>query len=526
MSESTEHSRRVALRCEGLWKSYDQHAVLKDLNLVVHAGEVCALLGRNGAGKSTLVKILSGAVRPDSGAIFGEEGTSLRFTSPREAMRQGIVPVHQKLSLFPHLSVRENLLGFYHALHRVQRDDDRVAPSNERLGELLAQLNLNLSLDTLVETLPLEDRQIIEIGRALVMNPRLLILDEPTAAADVKAIERLHGIVRGLTVNGIAVIYVSHRLDEVRQISDTLTLLRDGRAHIENAPMSSITNDQISAAMSADNPLAETLRSPPAQPRSDAPMAPRNVLEIKGLQVRSDSNPVSARIESGEIIGIAGLAGSGAMDLGLILGGIQPILAGELRLNGRRLTSANRAAYVRAGIGLIPQDRDTEGLFGILSALHNVSVQTLHEDSHLGVLSARSELKRITPIMESLRVRPIAPYAPAGSFSGGNAQKLVIGRQIADRRMRILVALEPTRGVDANARSQVWQELFTLRDRGILIIVVSTDTDELVHLCGKVYTMIDGSPGPTLVNPKTESEIFNAIAVAHHGFTVTQLGRA
>lgn len=466
------------LQAARLAKRYGATTALVDARLSLRAGRVHALMGENGAGKSTLVRILVGAQRPDAGELRSE-GRPVTIGSVRAARGLGIVPVHQHLTLFPTLSVRENLSAFeLCGGHRL-----RAAPlmmDREQARGLLARVGLSIDLHARVAQLSLGERQLLEIARGLGQQCRVLVLDEPTAALSAAESRRLFGVVRELCSQGVAVLFISHKLDEIDALADDVTVMRDGRTVIDAADSRSLPRHELLAAMLGHLPHDHVH---PARHATDV------VMRAEGLKLRPQSAPSDLHVRAGEIVGLVGLAGSGVLDLGQALAGAWRIAGGTVRLLQRPLRAARRDQALVRGIGLVPADRHDEGLFDHLSATINATVCALGQFGRLGWLNLRRERMVAAAWLQRLGLQPLAPLHPASGFSGGNQQKLLIARSLMREDLRVLVALEPTRGVDVGARQRIHESLLEACARGIAIVVASSDLDEVCTLCERVYVV-------------------------------------
>jgi ABC-type sugar transport system ATPase subunit len=446
----------------------------------MHRGEVHALLGENGAGKSTLVKILVGAVRPDDGRIV-LEGEPVRFRGVGDAVARGIVPIYQQLSLIPHLSVAENLFAFDLARgFGLRRAGERGWQGRAR--HALRAVGLSVDPRIPAGELSLAQRQLVEISRSVIRDCRVLILDEPTTTLNAAEIEHLFAVVRRLRSQGRGVLFISHRLDEVAAIADRVSVLRDGATVMDGVPISETNTEGIVRAMVGRPVTAAAL--PQTAQKDEA---------LRGERLTSPGAfaDVGVRVRTGEVLGVVGLIGSGAAELGETLAGAR-VASGRLVVGGRALRPGDRAAALRAGVGFVPADRDRDGVFPTLPVLDNGSVSVLREISRGGWLSRARERSRLLPRLRELSVKPLDPAANIRGLSGGNQQKVLVARCLAGESLKVVVAIEPTRGVDVGARRDIHDALLKAAAGGAGVVVVSSDLDEVVAVSHRVLVMREG----------------------------------
>jgi ribose transport system ATP-binding protein len=481
-----------------LAKAFGGVLALDDASFSAQAGEVHALVGENGAGKSTLIKILCGRLRPDSGAVR-IKGRPVELRSPEDVHALGARTVFQELTLFPGMTVAENLLVRREprgALGLIQRR--RLAGEAEaifaRLG--LAQIDPG----ELVEDISLAQRQIVEIVRAVLNEPEILFLDEPTSSLVEREVEWLFGLVRDLRARGVAIVFTSHRWREVVSIADRITIFRNGR---QVGTFSEIDEDQAVALMVGRE--VKTLY-PPLPP---AP-AGEPALEVMGLAGRGLAE-VSLTLGKGEILGVGGLAGHGHRELFFTLFGAMKSTAGTVTVAGRpvRLRTPRDAIHAGLGIALVPEDRKTEGLLLPMSVKINLTLAVLGRISWLGLVRGGRELKWTREMVESLRVRPPDLARPVGTLSGGNQQKILIGRWLI-ANCGVLLFYDVTRGVDIATKHEIYQLVGRLAREGRAILFYSSDAEELAHLAHRVIVMREGRVAAELEPPMTSEEIVSS----------------
>lgn len=473
-----------ALRIELLTKQFGTTVALKDASFLVEVGSVHALLGENGAGKSTLVKLLSGLLSPDSGTIelFGGR---VAFDGPRQAHACGVQTAFQELTLVKDLTVAENMLlpaaphGWFGQLRR-RHGRDLVASH-------LAENGLNgVEPDTLVADLELSIRQKIEILRAIFRSPRILLLDEPTSTLSGRDIEWLGGRIASLRSCGVTVVFISHRMREVRQFCDRLTVLRNGQS-IGTEAIDAVS-DQDVVRMIIGRSLDATFPARPTAPVSRPP-----VLRGSSLSTAGKLRDVSFTLHRGEILGIAALQGMGQADLFHTCFGMEPLLAGNLYVNEQAviIASPKDAVSRRIGISLVPEDRKTEGLFLKLSGRFNVSLPVIDLFVRFGLIDTAAETRAVAGVLEQVGVAPRALFEPASAFSGGNQQKLMIAKWLLTGS-RILLLFDPTRGVDIGTKHQIYLLMRAFVNAGGSILFYSTEIPEILNMCDRVLVLYQG----------------------------------
>ncbi|MDI3341489.1 MAG: sugar ABC transporter ATP-binding protein [Sphaerobacter sp.] len=499
---------QIALTAHQLVKRYGGVVALADGSLEVRSGEVVALVGANGSGKSTLGKIITGAVAPDGGQLI-LDGRAVHFPSPQAARRAGIAAVYQDLSLVPDLTVAENIWLAHEPIGwgwRVRRGAMREATA--RLLDLFAgTVRSTLTPETPVAALPPDERQIVEILKALSLNPRLMILDEATASLDSNQVARLFELVARWKAEGMAVIFVSHRMEEIFRLADRAVVLRSGQT-VGTRDLRT-TSEQELVALMIEGGLAVESRSAAGATRG----AER--LRVAGLRAGAVRG-VDLSLHDGEIVGLGGLRGQGQTDLLLALFGALPF-TGEVRLAGQPVRFTHPSQAMEAGIAFVPGDRTREGLLPIRSILENLLLPSWHRYGALLRLTqarrdAQAMAQRLNLVMESLD-------APVSSLSGGNAQKVVLGKWLL-REPRLLLLDDPTKGVDVGAKREFYQSLEELRDAGVAILLYSSDDEELLGLCDRVLVLRDGQVRAELAGPTlTRAELVSASIGALMGET-------
>ena len=465
-------------------KSFGGVRALAGVSLDIVAGEVHGLVGANGAGKSTLIRILAGLEHPDGGAIL-IDGQPVAIDTPHVATRHGLSFIHQELALVTGMNVIENImLGAPKRTRlgsvdwrRVMRD---VAPVARRVG-------IAFPLTAQVSALSTAERWLVSICRALVRKSRLIVMDEPTASLSVHESERLYAIVRELSRSGVAVLYVSHRLDEILDLCDRVTVFRDGRSVMQVRREDLTRRGLIEAIVGGAAPEAVAH----APPRRDAAV----VLRARRRQPRAAaSRGASLDLHRGEVLGLAGLVGAGRSELVRMIFGADRPDGGTMAIDGRPYAPRSPAAAMQAGIGLVPEERRSEGLVLLKSIAFNIGLANpdkLKAAPGIPVVSMRRRNTLAEEMIARLRVKAPGPDAPVGRLSGGNQQKVVIGKWLA-RAPRILILDEPTRGVDIGARAEIHRLVRELAASGMSVIVISSEAEELPELCDRVLVMVEG----------------------------------
>ena len=469
------------LSVDGMAKRYGATVALDGVELRVRPGEVHALIGENGAGKSTLVGVLAGAVRPDHG-VMHVSGERYAPDSPLAARRHGVALIHQELSLCPHLTVAENvMLGGEIARHGwIDR-----ARMRTRALELLDELpHPEIHPDRALGDLSLAARQIVEICRTLAADARVLLMDEPTSSLQAADVARLFALIRRLSARGIAVVYISHFLEEVRQIADGYTVLRDGRS-VATGTIADTTNDELIARMVG---RAATGLFPVRRTRPDANVA----LAVRDLSAPPRLVRASFDLHRGEILGVAGLLGSGRTEMVRAIFGLEAPVAGTITHRGRTTNTARTADRVRDGVGYVSEDRKGEGLALPMSITDNLcATRPALAFGPLGLLDLAAQRAHARRWIGELRMRAQSPRQPVRALSGGNQQKVALGR-LLHQEAEVLLLDEPTRGIDIGSRAEIYEIIARQADAGCGVLVVSSYLPELLGLCDRIAVMCRG----------------------------------
>ena len=463
-------------------KRYGGVRALERASFACHAGRIHALLGENGAGKSTLIKVMAGVVQPDAGRLL-LQGQPRRFSHPQEAVAAGIACIFQELSLLPDLSVADNICitnpprryGFID--RRAQRRIAEAALERAGAGDIhpLAP----------VSSLPLSQRQLVEIAKALAREPRILILDEATSALPAAEVERVFTLLRRLRDEGLAIVYISHRMHEVKALADDCSVFRNGR-DVASFPAGTRTDAQVVEMMIGRDLAHAFPPKPPPPPEDRAP-----ALELRRLSWGGRLHDVSLAVRPGEIVGLGGLDGQGQRELFLALFGVLRGVQGELRVDGRPASIGGPREARRLGLALVPEDRKTDGLLLPMSVSDNLSLAALPRFGRAGVLRQDEESSAVEGVARRLAIKAGSLHDAVATLSGGNQQKVVIGKWLLNAP-RVLLLNDPTRGIDVGTRQEIYALVRTLADEGAAVLLYATDYAELIGSCDRVAVMYDG----------------------------------
>jgi ABC-type sugar transport system ATPase subunit len=473
----------AVLEARSLRKEYPGTLALDDVSARFEGGSIHALIGKNGAGKSTFVRILAGAVRPTAGELL-LNGRPISCASPREALHQGIATVHQELSLVPELTVAENImLGRLPTRPGTGGMLVNWKATHARAEQVLSALNVVLDVRRPARALGVAHQQIVEIARAMSYSPKVLLLDEPTSALAQGEAERLFSLLRDLASRGVIILYITHRLQEIPAIADTVTVLRNGR-HAGTIPVREATPEQMARMMFGD--VVRSHRPADITPGGEL------LLEVRGLTSPGKFSDVSFSVRAGEIVGIAGLLGSGRTELLRSIAGADPPVGGDVVLRGRRVRPDSPARMKSLGVVLAPENRKDEGLIQILSSRENLVLPALRRITRAGTTTRARERAAVAPLVRSLGIHMPDVDAPVSVLSGGNQQKIVLGKWLLAGASVILLD-EPTRGIDVQAKQQVFDIVWSLSRQGIATLVVSSELEELPDLCHRILVMRHGA---------------------------------
>ncbi len=469
---------RPVIAVSDLSKSFGGVHALKGVHLELFAGEVHALLGENGAGKSTLIKTMTGVYQPDGGTLL-LDGEPITFTGTRDAQAHGIAAIYQEPSLFPDLDIAENIL-----VGRQPTRGGRVdwKATYREAGALLARLGVKLDPRTKARSLSVAQQQMVEIARALSLDARVLIMDEPTSSLTLGEVEELFKIVRQLRAEGTAIVFISHRLEELFAIADRVTTLRDG-TYVGTRAMANVTTEELIQMMVGRN-LDELF---PKQ----AVEAGEVILEVEGLGAQGFFSNVSFNLRKGEILGVSGLIGAGRTDVARALFGTLTPDKGSVRFNGRPVTIRNPDEAMALGIGYVPEDRKLHGLVLEMSIANNITLPILPSLARMGWIDRKQEQARALADARKLEVKMSSPRQKAAELSGGNQQKVVLAKWLGTQP-QVLILDEPTRGIDVGTKAAVHGLMSALAAQGMAILMISSELPEVLGMSDRILVMREG----------------------------------
>jgi rhamnose transport system ATP-binding protein len=473
------NARKPIVELSGITKRFDAVQALRGVELTLVPGEVHALVGENGAGKSTLVKILAGIYQPDAGEIT-YDGKPVTIHSPLDAREKGIVVIHQHPSLFPDLDVAENMFMGRHPTSSIGRIDWRDLRA--RVQEALDSLGVGFTATTPVQALSVADRQLVEIAKALTLDAQVLIMDEPTASLSSREVDRLFAIIRQLRSQGVAILFIGHRLEEIFEISDRITVYRDG-GHVLTEP-------------TADLSIPETIRAMVGRqldalfPKEPAEIG-KTVLEVRQLTRTGAFEQVSFSLRQGEILGLFGLVGAGRTEIARVIFGVDEPESGEVQIDGRTTEIDSPAAALAAGLAYVPEDRHAEGLILPFPILNNITLPSIRRLSRRGLIDRAQERRISNDEVVQLQVKAAGLNQIVSELSGGNQQKVVIGKWLATNP-RILILDEPTRGIDIGTKAEVHRIISQLAGQGLAILMISSELPEILGMSDRVLVMHEG----------------------------------
>lgn len=472
------NEKKILLECRNINKTFGSNHVLTDINLKIREGDVHALLGQNGAGKSTLVKIITGVYAKDSGDIF-MAGKPVRLSSPRDAEKEGISIIHQDQQLVPFFDVTRNaFLGF--EITAKGRMDYRKM--KYQVEEKLSLIQADFTADRQISSLSVGQREQVAIVSALLRNPRLLILDEPTASLSRREIEKLFEVIYRLKKEGVTIIYISHQLDEVFRITDSITVLRDSRVQ------STFVNGEVEHKDVVSMMIGRELKDFYPKEKADRGEV---ILEVENLHSGKLVNGVNFKLHRGEILGMAGLVGAGRTETMLALYGAEKIQKGKIKVDGKPYVPRSPEASCQKGIAFIPEDRRNEGIIAQMDIGENLSLTATRLWARHGIIDRKLEDSHCRKIIDSLEISCTGKKQLLGELSGGNQQKIVIGRWMIGN-FKIFIFDQPTTGVDIGAKTEIYKQMIRLAQKGCGIIFISSENEELIGICDRIAIMSKG----------------------------------
>lgn len=495
-------SEAPRLEVRDIVKSFPGVKALKGVSLRVMPGEVLSVVGENGAGKSTLMKILAGVQSQDSGTLL-VDGKVQKFGSVSDAMSHGIAIIHQELNLADNLEIGANIF-----LGREPRRFGLInnAQINEGSATLLKRIGLNVSPKTLVKELTVGQQQMVEIAKALSINARVLIMDEPTSSLSAGESANLFQVIRDLKAVGVSIVYISHRLAEVQDLSDRVTVLRDG----ENAGelvRGEVTHDSLVRLMVGRDISRFFVRNP--HPKGKVAIEVKDVVTAAWPKHR-----LNLSVKAGEIVGVAGLVGAGRTEMLRTLFGVDAPVSGSIEVDGKRVELRSPKDAIAAGVALVPEDRKQQGVVLDMMIRQNIGLASLHQHSRAGFLNFATEQQQSAEMSQRLRVKAPADTYRVGNLSGGNQQKVVLGKWLA-MKPRVLLLDEPTRGIDVGAKQEIYQLMDELAGQGIAILFVSSELEEVIGMSDRVIVMHEGRITGELSREQLSEESIMHLATGH-----------
>jgi rhamnose transport system ATP-binding protein len=467
------------LRMTNISKSFAGVHALRGVQFDLYPGEVHALLGENGAGKSTLVKVMTGVHQPDGGEIY-LNGTQVHFGDARQSRQAGIAAIYQELSLFPDLDVAENIFAGRQPITTGRRIDWRKL--YKQAEELLASLGVQMNLKQKARSLSIAQQQMVEIARALSVNARILIMDEPTSSLTLNEVAELFRIVRHLREEGTGIVFISHRLEELFELADRVTVLRDG-AYVDTLPMSGVTRDNLIHLM-----VGRTITN--MFPKQDV-QAGEVVLKVENLTRSGVFQGISFELHKGEILGMAGLIGAGRTDVARAIFGVEPPDSGTIQLKGKQIRITSPQQAIALGLAYVPEDRQLHGLIPPMNITENISLPILQEYTRQGWLRDKTERSATFQAARQMEVRASNIFQKARELSGGNQQKVVLAKWLSTQP-RILILDEPTRGIDVGTKAVIHALMSKLASEGMAILMISSELPEVLGMSDRILVMHEG----------------------------------
>ncbi|MFJ5775221.1 sugar ABC transporter ATP-binding protein [Streptomyces sp. NPDC093094] len=501
---------QAVLEARGVGKRFPGVVALDDVSFTLRAGETHALVGENGAGKSTLIKVLTGVHRPDSGELL-LSGKPVQFARPFEAQAAGISTIYQEVNLVPLMSVARNIFLGREPRNRIGLID--FTRMHSEAAALLDGFGITVDPRLPLHTLGLGTQQMVALARAVSVEAQVVVMDEPTSSLEPREVETLFRVIGDLRRRGIAVVYVSHRMDELYRICDRVTVLRDGR-HVHTGELAELDRMQL-VSMMLGREISEVRRHGVTSFGAEGhDIERRPVLTATGLTRRHQLHGVSLELHPGEVLGLAGLLGSGRSETAKALAGALPLDSGEVRVDGSEVGRFTSASAIRAGVSLLPEDRKAEGIVPGLSVRENIVLAALPRLSRAGVVSRAQQDRVVDVFMKRLRIKASSPEQKVGELSGGNQQKVLLARWLC-LEPKVLLLDEPTRGIDVGAKAEVQALIDELAQEGLAVLLISSDIEELVEGADRIVVLRSGSTAGELVGEQVSEDALLA-ALADH----------
>ena len=487
------------IEMKGINKSFGSNQVLKDAGFYLKDGEVHALMGENGAGKSTLMKILTGVYTKDAGTVI-IDGKEVNFKSPQEAEKAGIVFIYQELNVLFDLTVEENLFMGKEITKRFGICDKKAM--RKQAQEIMDRMGVQIPIDAVMSDLSVGQQQMVEICKALMVDAKVIIMDEPTAALTERETEGLFEVVESLRKKGVSIVYISHRMEEIFRLCDRITILRDG-SYIGTENISEIDMDGV-VKMMIGREIGERF------PKRDAKIGDV-VLKVEGFTKEKLFHDVCFEIKAGEVLGVSGLMGAGRTEIMQAIFGMMPRNSGKVYIDGKEVTIKNPAQAIAAGIGFITEDRKTEGLLLEKSIAENIEIANLKSISKNGVLSKSKQESLVKKGIEDFRIKCFGPWHECNNLSGGNQQKVVLAKWVATNP-KILILDEPTRGVDIGAKKEIYNVINQMAAKGVAIIMVSSELPEVLGMSDRIMVVREGEVRGILNGKEADQEKIMTLA--------------
>ena len=487
-------------------KKFPGVLALDAVSFELRSGDVHALIGENGAGKSTLIKVITGVYPHDEGEIYFD-GDEVSFSDPRQAQEAGISTIYQEINVIPLRSVARNIFLGREPRTRIGLTDTKRM--NREATELLERFGIEVDVTVPVRTLGVGVQQMVAIAKAVSLDARVVIMDEPTSSLEAQEVETLFRVIRQLREDGVGVVYVSHRLDELYEICETVTVLRDGKL-VHTGDLSELPRLRLIATMLGREPPEVEERAASSEAREAA--VGECVLEARNLTARHAPRDISLEVRSGEVVGLSGLLGSGRTETAKAIFGAQSLESGTVEVDGSDVTPGSPAQAIKSGLAFVPEDRKAEGAIPELSVRENIVAAALPRLSRLGFVSKQKQDEIVQRFMKRLDIKASSPDQPVGQLSGGNQQKVMLARWLC-LNPKVLILDEPTQGVDVGAKAEVQQLISELASEGLGVVVINSEPDEIVEGSDRIVVLRDGAVAGTLSGDElNEQDLMRTIA--------------